>query len=228
MTCPLVSVIIPVHNGAQYLPEAIESVLAQTYPDLEIMVMDDGSTDRSAEIARSYQPRVCVLTQEHAGAAAARNRAIRIASGNYLAFLDADDIWQPDKLMRQMTAFACHPDVEMVTGLVQQFITPEIDATTMRGITCPAQPVPGYIPSAITVTRDAFERVGPFDEQCMTGEFLSWGIRAVEQLHITMLPVLVTRRRIHPAHQRGRSLQVNQDILRLLKASLDRRRGGQA
>ena len=106
MTGPLVTVIIPVYNGAEFLGAAIESAQTQTYRNLEIILVDDGSTDRSLQIAKEYaanDDRVRVLTQPNSGVAKARNKAIAAAKGEFIAPLDADDLWLPDKIARQMT-----------------------------------------------------------------------------------------------------------------------------
>ena len=100
---PKISVIIPTYNTAHYLQEAIESVLAQTYTDFELIVIDDGSTDNTKEVVAPYLDRIVFLETENNGPSKARNRAIRESSCEYVAFLDADDIWYPDKLDRQMT-----------------------------------------------------------------------------------------------------------------------------
>jgi glycosyltransferase involved in cell wall biosynthesis len=107
----LVSVIIPTYNSAAYLGEAIQSVLAQTYPDFEITVVDDGSTDGTAEALQPFQDRVRLFRQDRAGPSAARNRGILNARGNLIAFLDADDMWQPEKLARQVDLLNRHPEV---------------------------------------------------------------------------------------------------------------------
>ena len=112
---PRTSVIITSYNYARYLPPAIESVLAQTDRDFELIVVDDSSSDDSAAVARSYSdPRVHVVVQPHGGLPAARNTGLRIARGRYIAFLDADDIWTPDKLARQCDLLDRQPN----TGLV--------------------------------------------------------------------------------------------------------------
>jgi glycosyltransferase involved in cell wall biosynthesis len=222
----LISTIIPVRNGERYLAEALESALAQTYPQVEILVVDDGSTDKTAEIAHRYAP-IKYIFQPHAGAAAARNRAIPLAKGDFFAFLDADDVWLPDKLALQMAAFNAESNFDIVTGHVQQFISPELDAEGMKGVYCPPDPMPGYIPTAILVKREAFFRVGWFDENYSAEyqmEFLNWCARAVEiDLHIKVLPDLVARRRLHPTNQE-RSRQSKTEIVSILKDSLDRRR----
>ena len=108
---PLVSVVIPTFNGARFLAQTIESVLAQTYPRLEVLVVDDGSTDETPAIAASYAPRVSYLHQANAGTAAARNTGITQASGAFIALLDHDDLWEPRKLERQLPLFATDPQI---------------------------------------------------------------------------------------------------------------------
>lgn len=102
MKAPLISVIIPTYNRAKYVTKVIDSVLSQTYTDYEIIVVDDGSTDNTREVLGSYMDKITYKYQENAGVSAARNTGIRIASGQWIAFLDSDDIWLPDKLASQM------------------------------------------------------------------------------------------------------------------------------
>ncbi len=113
-TIPNVSVIIPAYNGARFLPEAIESVLAQTYKDYEIIVVDDGSTDNTKEILKPYFDKIKYIHQQNQGAATARNTGIRHSQGEYIAFLDADDVWLPEKLHTQVYYLDNNPEVAMV------------------------------------------------------------------------------------------------------------------
>jgi len=99
---PLVSVIIPAYNATAFLGETLDSVLAQTYPNLEIIVVDDGSTDDTPDLLGSYGDRIRVLRQANSGQATARNHGAREAHGELLAFLDSDDLWDPDKIARQV------------------------------------------------------------------------------------------------------------------------------
>src|SRR5688500_924354 len=107
---PLVSVIIPVYNGARFLRAALESVFAQTYRPIEVIVVDDGSADDSGVIAQSF-PEVRYIRQENQGVAAARNNAIEAARGEFFAFLDQDDLWTPEKLRLQIEHLLDHPEV---------------------------------------------------------------------------------------------------------------------
>ncbi|NMC21488.1 MAG: glycosyltransferase family 2 protein, partial [Thermogutta sp.] len=109
-----VSVVIPVWNAARYLPETLQSVLRQTRPPEEIVVVDDGSTDDSAAVAEGFGPTVRVLRQENRGESAARNRGIEASHGDWIAFLDADDLWHPDKLARQLAAVRADPAVDCI------------------------------------------------------------------------------------------------------------------
>src|SRR5512143_3730544 len=109
---PLVSVVMPVYNGARYLRQALESALAQTYRPLEIVVVDDGSTDETPAILAEFGTRIRALRQPNSGSAAARNAALDAARGELIAFLDADDLWLPQKLAVQVEYLREHPDVD--------------------------------------------------------------------------------------------------------------------
>ncbi len=224
---PLVSVIIPVYNGEKYLRESIESIYSQTYSSLEVIVVDDGSTDQSRLIANSY-PGTRYIFQNNAGHASARNRGIRTARGHYLSFLDADDLWLPEKLVLQMAAFNTVPDLEIVTGHVKQFVSPEIDADIESIPPISDRLFPGYSPIAILVRRNVFEKVGLFHEGLHVGEAISWFARAMEfSLKTKVLPDLVAMRRIHGSNHSTRfKREKNRAIIQILKSSLDRRRAG--
>src|SRR5688572_13312922 len=99
---PLISCVVPVFNGERYLSETLESIFAQSYRPLEVIVADDGSTDRTPDTVAGYGDRIRYLKQENAGASAARNLGLEAARGEFIAFLDADDLWHAEKLQRQM------------------------------------------------------------------------------------------------------------------------------
>jgi glycosyltransferase involved in cell wall biosynthesis len=111
MSTPLVSCIVPVFNGERYLAEALDSVLGQTYRALEVIVVDDGSTDGTPAVVRTFGARVRCVTQPNAGLAAARNRGLAAATAELVAFLDADDLWLPEKIACQMERFRAHPEL---------------------------------------------------------------------------------------------------------------------
>jgi glycosyltransferase involved in cell wall biosynthesis len=111
---PAVSVVIPAYNSAAFLQQAIDSVLGQTYSDFEIIVIDDGSSDGTEAVARSFSDRVTYIKQENKGVSAARNHGIKLARGQYVAFLDADDLWAPEKLAEQIPLFDMNPEIGLV------------------------------------------------------------------------------------------------------------------
>ena len=129
MSAALITVIIGAYNAERYLAEAIDSVLAQTHPRLELIVVDDGSTDGTGDVAEAYGDPVRCIRQENGGMAAARNRAVPEARGDYLAFLDADDRFPPDKLAGQLAVFEADPDLDVVYGHVTEFLSPDLDET---------------------------------------------------------------------------------------------------
>jgi len=111
---PKVSVVIPTYNSAQFIVETLESVFAQTYEDYEIIVVDDGSTDNTREVLKPYMSRIRYIYKENGGASSARNLGIKSAEGEYIAFLDSDDLWMPEKLEKQMEYFQTNPDCGLV------------------------------------------------------------------------------------------------------------------
>src|SRR3989441_12309052 len=111
---PYVSVVIPVYNGERYLADAIQSVRDQTYQNFEVIVVDDGSTDGSAEVAQSFGEAIRYVHQANGGVCKARNTGMAVARGGYLAFLDQDDLWLPDKLATQVAYLDSHPEVGAV------------------------------------------------------------------------------------------------------------------
>jgi glycosyltransferase involved in cell wall biosynthesis len=111
---PKVSVIIPAYNCQSFIAETVESILAQTYPDYEIIVVDDGSTDNTRDVLQRYEDRVRYVYQENSGVGAARNRGLSLARGEYIAFLDHDDLWLPEKLETQMKILETRPEVGLV------------------------------------------------------------------------------------------------------------------
>jgi glycosyltransferase involved in cell wall biosynthesis len=223
----LISVIIPVYNYGRYLAEAIESVISQTYQDLGVIIVDDGSTDQSGEVASSFADRrVRYCHQVHSGIGPARNKGVELAEGDFLAFLDADDRWPLEKLKRQLRAFESDPALEMVFGQAVQLQNgPEWESGVKDDKPAIASMVPGMVPGTMLIKRAAFSRVGEFRGGLKVGEFIDWYARAVElQVRSLVLPDLFLWRRIHNSNQGVRERQSVSDYARVLKASLDRRR----
>lgn len=170
---PPVSVVVTTYNYAAYLPQAIDSVLAQQYDEYEVIVVDDGSTDDTADVVRRYlgHPQVRYVRRPNGGQASAKNLGVRLAVGEYVAFLDADDVWRPDKLRKQIPLFASRPDVGIVFARCVR-----IDKTGVprgepglplhRGWVTRQLFIENFIPfSSSVVRRECFTRVGMFDER---------------------------------------------------------------
>lgn len=219
-----ISVIIPVYNGERYLAEAIDSVLAQSRLPTEIIVVDDGSTDHSVQVAQRYQPLVQCVQQTNCGPGAARNRGIRLAQGEFLAFLDADDRWLPSKLASQMAQLDAQPALDMVFGQVEQFISPEL--TPEQQPLLPTHPImTGLHVGAMLIRRPSFARVGEFATTWTIGEFIAWYGRAQTLgLQTASLPQVVMQRRLHTANLTRRTQDRRGDYLKILKAQLDEKR----
>jgi glycosyltransferase involved in cell wall biosynthesis len=222
-----ISVVIPARDVARYLGEAIDSVLGQSLPPDEVVVVDDGSSDETPALLAGYGDRITAIRQPPLGNASAVNRGIASVSGDYLAFLDADDIWSRDKLAVQLPLLERDVRLDAVFGLVQQFLSPDADPSLGAEVVIPPDPQPGISRPAMLIRRAALDRVGPFDELRSNGDFIDWYVRAREGGLETLVPeVVVAHRRIHGANlgirQRDRQ---GPETLDILKASLDRRRG---
>jgi len=210
---PLVSVVIPVFNGERSLGEAVESVLDQKYSAIEIIVVDDGSTDGTATVARSLPVRY--LHQTNQGPAAARNRGIDHAQGSFIAFADADDLWPAGKLELQLPYLIGDSQIDIVLGRIQQ--------VTVDG---PTQDTGFSVNLGSGVMRrSVFERVGLFDETMRYSEDVDWFMRARESgaAIVTIDSVTLFYRQHEQNMTRGKSTS-ELNVLKALKKSLDRRR----
>lgn len=222
---PLISVVIPVYNGAGFLADALDSVFIQDHRRLDVIVVDDGSTDESPVIAAAWAPAIRLIRQANAGAAAARNRGIEAARGDYLAFLDADDCWPAGRLQKLLAALEAPGRPDMAFGHFRQFFCPRIEPEQRRRLSCPEGSAPGYSAGAMLLRLADFCRVGPFEEHLKLGEFISWFARARDLgLSRALIDDVVLERRIHGANQTIRHREQYRDYARILKHSLDRRR----
>ena len=220
-----VSVIVPARDAAPYLAECLASVLRQSHPVHEVIVVDDGSTDATAAIAARFGAPVRVVGQAPAGANPARNRGVRESSGAFVAFLDADDLWEPTKLEVQVAAFAADPPPDLVFGMVTQFRSPELAAGEGPALRSGASPMVGHHLGAMLVRRETFEGVGWLDETTYSGDFVDWFARASDQrLRIVTVDEVVMRRRLH-RHNKGLTEPAGpREYARALRKVLERRR----
>ncbi len=180
---PKVSVIIPTHNREKYISRALESVLGQTFRDYEIIVVDDGSTDSTPDILKSFNGRIKYVCQRKQGSGAARNRGIQEAKGEYIAFLDSDDYWVPEKLEEQVKVLDAHKNVGIVYARM-----PIVNEKGERLGTKPAGvsgrnfkellEVWGDIPTSTVLTRrECFDRAGMFDTTLITMQDIDMWLR---------------------------------------------------
>jgi len=225
---PLVSVIIAVRNGEQFLGAAIESALAQTWPRSELIVVDGDSSDRSRDIARSYA-QVRLLLQGSRGFAGAWNEGIRAAAGSLVAILDSDDLWDPRKIELQVRALAAHPHCGYAIART-------------RFLRMPGAPLPpGFdrvdlqanhsapYPSAMLARREMFDQVGLFDESLRIASDIEWFRKARDMgIEPVNMPEVLLHRRIHEGNLSSRPPEpglFNRELLSLLRESIHRRRG---
>lgn len=222
-----VSVVIPAYNSERYLGEAIDSCLQQSHPPNEVIVVDDGSTDGTREVALGFGSSVRYIFQENGGSARARNSGATAAGGEFLAFLDSDDLWLPDKLERQLACFETDPELDLVFGHARQFICPLVAGQPGIPSTVSDLPLPAQVPSAMLARRRAFDRVGLFAPELRIGDCLDWYARARDAgLKDLMLPAVLFHRRIHDRNLGRTQKDRRSDYVRALKANLDRRRRG--
>lgn len=218
---PLVTVTIPVYNAEEHLADALASVLAQTYRHLDVVVVDDGSTDRSVEIARSFDDARCrVIEQANAGAPAARNTGVAASHGEMLAFLDADDVWAPDKIDVQVRAMAAQPDVAMVFGQYTSFSSGDAAVGD--------EPLPGYSLGTILAHRDRFREVGPLSTVWRVGDFIDWYGRAADLgLQHVMVAETVLLRRVHAGSLTASDREAWVDYAKIARDMVRRRAAAQ-
>jgi glycosyltransferase involved in cell wall biosynthesis len=223
----LISVIVPVYNGEKYLNDALASIFAQDYRPIEVIVVDDGSTDSTGAIARSY-PEVRYLYEENQGRAVAMNTGIDNSRGELITFLDADDLWLPNILSIQVAYLAKHPEVGFVCGRMKNFLEP--------GVPCPPWVEPytllqSYDDISLCTTlvrRSLFNAVGNFNPTYLLGESTEWFIRVKESgIPIKRITETVLLRRIHDNNISHDQSNVTHRKLRMLKESIERKREAQ-
>jgi hypothetical protein len=220
---PLVSVIMPVYNGERFIRDAVNNILAQDYPSLELIVVDDGSTDRTEEIIRGLPADIRYFKQKNEGAASARSRGIRDASGEFVAFLDVDDLWPENNLHVLVNEILREPDIGVIHGYAQLMeFNPERNEYEYTGN--PKESFPYYIGAGI-YRKSVFTTVGLFDSTLRFGEDTDWYTRAqeadVKLKRVDDITLFVRRHGRNMTH--GKNL-IELGTLRVYKKLLDRKR----
>lgn len=224
---PRVSVVIPAYNYAQFLPNAIDSALGQTFRDCEIIVVDDGSTDNTAELASRYEGKIRYHRQANHGLSAARNAGCRLASGELFAFLDADDQWDPEKIERQVAVLDAFPQAALVS-------------TYMRFMDAGRKPLPGRkpaaepgetladiiergtaAPSSFIVRRDCFEGIQGFDERLTAMEDLDFCLRLAQTRTIKHIHEELGSYRVHGPSLSGNPAKVYPSYIAIYQRLLE-------
>lgn len=224
-----ISVVIPAFNAEKYLGEALESVWRQTCQPMEVVVIDDGSTDGTSDVLEANADRVRYHRQENQGICAARNAGINEAKGDVIAFLDSDDLWTDDSLEVRAAVLEANPEMDGVVGMVEQFISPDIPDEQKARYVAPPETRVGRLAGAMLLRRRAFGKAGMFDPEVKMGDTMEWVLRA-DRAGVTIKPVqsLVLRRRIHGKNFMVQNQGDQAGYLKVLKAHLDRQREAKA
>jgi glycosyltransferase involved in cell wall biosynthesis len=230
MAGPLISVIMPAFNCEDFIAQSIASVLAQDYENFELIIVDDGSTDRTVDIARSFGPPVTVMQQSNGGAAAARNHGMEAARGEYIGFLDADDIWHPQKLSSQCAYIEDRPRVGLVYSDWQewhpdsngQWSVP-VSFTSPITSSIPDEALCGWLYSKLlldcvlhTITvlmrKEVVDRTGKMSTHLVNGEDYDYWLRVSRNYEIHKLRDVVALYRIRPESLARKVYQKNYEL----------------
>jgi len=213
LTAPRISVVIPAYNAAPYIGAAIDSVVCQTYKDFEIIVVDDGSVDNTAAVLQTYDSKIRYVRQENQGVSSARNHGIRVARGELIAFLDADDVWVPEKLEMQTRFLSTHEEAALVFGDLElvadgQVVEPSYLALKKNAWSSKQDSVlvkdafarlleENVVSTSTTlVSSRALRQVGLFDEDLPTAEDLDLWLRIAASFPIGCVPRVMCRKHV--------------------------------
>jgi glycosyltransferase involved in cell wall biosynthesis len=217
---PLVSVIIPVYNGERYVGAALDSVLAQEYAPFEIIVVDDGSTDGSAAAVKSCKE-ARYLYQRNQGVAVARNSGISAGRGEYVAFLDQDDLWVPEKLRIQMGYLVENPHVGYVLARQRIFLQQGVARPSWLREEHLLDSQAGYLPGTLVARKALFGTIGYFDQKYETASDTEWFFRSKDLgVPMTMLPDVLLHHRIHSTNQSSQVDDQHRELLRIARVSM--------
>lgn len=225
---PEVSVVVPTYNSAQYIGEAVDSILAQGFKDCEVLVIDDGSTDETRAIMRGYGPLVRYVYKENGGVSTARNRGIAESRGRYVAFLDADDTWLPDKLERQLRALSenpgCRASYSAFTVCDRDLSPIQVRPSKRQGSVLEDLLCYGNVvgtPSTVLLERSLFEAVGGFDaEMSQCADWDMW-VRLASHTDFLYLDEPLAAYRQHDANMSLNASLLERDSVRVLEKGFE-------
>lgn len=222
-----ISVVIPACNAAPYIAAAIESALHQSCGRLEIIVVDDGSSDQTRQVVARYAPTVRYAYQDCAGPSSARNRGIDLAAGQLIAFLDADDLWHPNKMAVQMARFADRAELVACAARVQNFLSEEYQDPPAAFASGPGtQPTTVTLGSTLVARRSLFDAVGMLNPDYRHRDLQDLMVRADDAGLVTeILPDILARRRVHANNMsHGRCGADQMELIAITRARHARRR----
>lgn len=221
---PLVSVIIPVFNGEKYIVEAIQSILNDDYPFKEIIVVNDGSTDNTTKVISAFD-NIKIINQQNLGVSNARNAGIRLASGEFITHLDADDIWMPGRLANCLNFFGENPETDFVLGLQQMFL----EQGAVKPPAIKQEWLENYKEASnngvIMVRKACYQKIGLFDASLKNGEDTEWLLRARDAgLISARVPFVFIKRRIHDTNlTNGQSQEYKKMLFKIMRESVKRK-----
>jgi len=224
-----VTVVVPVRNGARYLPAALASLTGQSVPPAAIVVVDDGSSDGSGDLARRAGAEVVRVGTDGAGVGvgAARNAGARHARTALLAFMDADDISAPERFALQLAALEADPSLDGVLGHVRQFISPDRAAALAGVHEVPADPLPGWHAGALLIERERFAATDGWSDDRGLHDAFDWFAVARERgLRLLLLDDVVVERRVHGGNLSLQREDLHARYLRSARAAVVRRKAG--
>ena len=223
MSFGLVSCIVPVFNGEKYIAETIESILSQTYPNIEIIVINDGSTDNTLSVLNPFDKHLSLHSQSNLGQSAARNAGLKMAKGDYISFLDADDLWDPEKTQLQVDHLTANPSILACFAHVRNFWIPELQSEKEQlereGLIKFIHP---FSLCTFLAKRCVFEQLGNFKTELSYGEDSDLFTRLKEaQLPIDVIPRCLAFRRLHESNiTRDKPYFRKQDIFEQARLAL--------
>lgn len=219
-----VDIVTPVRNGQRYIQEAIDTVKAQSFGDWNYFIVNDGSSDNTADIikrASAQDNRIHYLEQPPLGVSAASNKGTMAGSAVFFAFLDCDDLWHVDKLQKQLAHFNTHPQSNFCFTMLQEFDEPE--QLSKHRFRARKDTVKGYSKSSMLCRRQVFDSYGLLDENVQFGDFISWLSQPINKAEVlSVIDETLTYRRVHGENMTATPRK--QEYLKVLKQHLDHKR----
>jgi glycosyltransferase involved in cell wall biosynthesis len=218
----LASVIVPVYNGERYLSAALESIFAQDYHPFEVIVVDDGSGDSSAAIAKSFKS-VQYIYQNNQGIARAMNRGLDAAGGELIAFLDQDDLWAPSKLRLQVDCLVSQPEIQYAISLVKFFLEPGCSVPPGFKTELLDKEQVGRFTGTLVARKSLFGLIGQFNAEFTIASDVDWFARAKDSnIPGAVIPEVLLHKRVHSTNASSNARLNNQELLALLRKSIAR------